>query len=332
MAEYWMRWVDFSKLGSLLALIVKYPGVFTATELDRIAIESGLLHSSTGKPLGPSTRYHYRRTLEKLGLVQRDYGRFTAKLDPDECQQFLPLLDSENLDDVQRLIMGNRVILNDDCYNMFWKMFMPAGRPFSLEEFIDTGKPVAMSVESTSSRAQSGSLVTLYQPALNLSIVHSGYKAVQAVHFGMRAWGVNQLQFLDELYRVGEGYIMFPANVCHRPKPTIVEEALVEAIDFSDDWATPRISDLLLTVASRLRVTLQDVRCVLDHWIRVHPGYVSPVATSERIILSGQVRQKRRLILKGFLSLASGEHISHLKVHSGIVKRIRRASDEDSLA
>ena len=294
-------------------------------------MESGLLRSSTGKPLGPSSRYHYRRTLEKLDLVRRDHGRFSAKLDPDECQQFLPLLDSENLNDLQRLIVGNRIILNDDCYNVFWKMFMPAERPFSLEEFIDTGKPVVMSVESTSSRVQSEPLVTLRQPTQNLSSVHSGYKAVQAIHFGMRAWGVNQLQFLDELYRVGEGYIMFPTNVRHRTKPSRVEEALIEAIDFSDDWSTPRVSDLLLTVASRLKVTLRDVRCVLNHWIRVHPGYVSPIATSERIILSGQDRQKRRLILKGFLSLASGEHVSHLKVHRDIVKQTRRASGGDSL-
>jgi hypothetical protein len=321
MTDYWMRWVNFAKLRGLMALIVESPGDFTPAELDRAAVSAGILLSSSGKPLGPSSRYHYRRILEKLAMVKRVNGRYIATLDPSENASLSVHLDHPELDDDQRYVFGNRVILNKDCYDAFWRVFSPEKRPDSLHEFIKLGGPIVLVLNGTNSDATSEHRLTLRHPLRPDSpVVHQGYKAVEAIHFGMRAWGVDQLRFLDELYRVGEGYQVFPREIQSRIGLKVIERALVGSIEFHGDWAMPRISDLLLSVASEMKVALLEVRMVLEEWVRHYPGYVTPVATSDRMILAGQSAQMKRLILTGFLTLPSGEHVSHLQVHRGLLE------------
>ena len=327
MVDYWMRWVDFVKLRDLLALIIESPDRFTPTTLDRAAIDSGAFVSSSGKPFGPSSRYHYRRILEKIELVKRHEGRFVPNLNADEYDQVLSHCKMKELSNNQRYLFGNRVVRNDDCYDTFWKIFMPSKRPCSLQEFIEEGDPIILKLTKVRNSPNSErQLILRNQRDFDSLVEHQGNDAVQAVHFGMRAWGGRQLKFLDELYRVGEGYLIFPIEIRPPVEVATIKSTLIESLEFSGDWATPRVGDLLFSVASRLKVSLKRVRCVLEDWIRVHSGFVSPITISDRMILGGQSERMRPLILKGFLTLPSGEHVSHLQVHHKFADRIRRNS------
>ena len=330
MADYWMRWVDFSKLRDLLALIVAQPDGFTPTALDRVAISSGTFVLPSGEPFGPSNRYHHRRALEKLELVVRHDGRLISNLNAVECGPMLTNLKTKKLDDDQRYVFGNRVVRNADCYETFWKTFMPSKRPCSLQEFTNSGVPIVLKLTKSGRRPQCEYRLSLRsQEDIDLTEVHQGYKAIQAIHFGMRAWGVHQLKFLDEMYRVGEGYRIFPVEIRPEVEVATIKNALIESLEFSGDWASPRVGDLLFSVASRLRVPLKRVKCVLSEWLRVHAGLISPIAVSDRMILAGQSKQMRKLILKGFLALPSGEHVSHIQVHHELANRIKRTSGKE---
>lgn len=315
MTDYWMRWVDFTRLRDLLVLITESPNPLRPTVLYRTAITAGVFISNSGKPLSPSTFYHHHLTLEKLGMVDRRDGRFVSNLRTEE-EEILDSARGEELTDPQRYVFSNRVVCNDGCYNMFFGIFMRSGRPTTVQRFIERGEPIVLELQPEGIASDSRQKIVLYNRYDRGSmVVHHSYNAVQAIHFGMRRWGVSQLRFLDQIYRVGEGYFIFPVEI--RPQVDIgsINEALIESLEFSDDWATPRVGDLLFSVASRLRVPVNRVRSVLNEWIRIHGGLISPITVSDRMILADQTKQMKSLILEGFLALPSGEHVSHLQVH-----------------
>lgn len=316
MTDYWMRWVDFTRLRDLLILITESPNPLRPTTLYREAIASGVFVSSSGKPFSPSTFYHHHLTLEKLGMVDRRDGRFASNLRADEKGPILDSARGEELTDSQRYVFSDRVICNDSCYDMFLGIFIRSRRPTTVQSFIERGDPVVLELRSDGFASGSKQQLTLHNRLDRGSeVVHHAHNAVQAIHFGMRRWGVSQLRFLDQIYRVGEGYIIFPVEIRPQVDNGSINNALIESLEFSNDWATPRVGDLLFSVASRLRVPLRRVRSVLNEWIRIHAGLISPITVSDRMILAGQSKQMRSLILEGFLALPSGEHVSHLQVH-----------------
>ena len=331
MPDYWMRAVDFRRIAELFALVVASPGELRPADLDRVAISSGVFVSATGKPLGPTSRYHHRRTLERLAFVEQRNGRFVPTLTGSECENMLPGNNEGELNDDQRYIIGSRVVCNPDCYDVFWKAFMPSRRPSSLQEFVHKAVPIVLEVTPAVDGTRYSRSVSLRTVGFeNNDRIHDGYKAVQAIHSGLRAWGTGQLKFLDKLYRLGEGYHVFAIDTFSQVDATSIERCLYETLAFHGDWAMPRISDLLLGVATRLRVPLDNVRSILNLWIRDHAGYVSPVAVSDRMILSGQTAQRRNLILDGYLTLSGGEYVSHLRVHRGLINRIQLSDDKET--
>lgn len=331
MIDYWMRWVDFAKLRDLLALIIAHPNRFTPMALDREAIAEGVFVLPSGEPFGPSSRYHHRRVLEKLGMVVRQDGRLISNLKENECGSMLTDLKSQTLNDDQRHVFGNRVIRNADCYETFWRTFLPSNRPSSLLEFTNRGVPITLEWTKFGRRPRHKYRLFLRrQEEIDGTEVHKGYNAIQAIHFGMRAWGVHQLRFLDEMYRVGKGYLIFPVEIRPQVKVATIESVLINSLEFSGDWASPRVGDLSFAVASRLKVPLKRVQCVLDDWLRVHVGLISPVAVSDRMILAGQSKQMRSLILRGFLVLPSGELVSHLQIHRTLADRMRLPIERES--
>ena len=48
------------------------------------------------------------------------------------------------------------------------------------------------------------------------------------------------------------------------------------------------------------------------------------------MILAGQSAQIKRLLLAGFLTLPTGEHVSHLQVHRGLLERVARTPWEET--
>ena len=139
MSAYWMRWLDFSRLAGLFAIVASAPGALTSSELDEAAINRGVFVTS-GRPLGKSSRYHHRRALERLDLVRKGKGRFFPSLTIDECDVMVSTDGRQGLSQEQRLLFSERVLSNDDCYEIFWSAFIPGDRPHSIDEFIQAAK------------------------------------------------------------------------------------------------------------------------------------------------------------------------------------------------
>ena len=331
MSEYWMRSIDFCKVAHLLRLIINSPGRLSASDLNRVAIDSGIFVTSQGKAFGPTSCYRYRSVIEKLGLIEKPKGRFFPNLTGDECHAVLAFEGGTELSSELKALLGTRVVFNKDCYETFWQSFVVRQNPTSLEEFISFGSPIVMNPLIGPKNAKHESCITVKNLADSGAVaVHRGYNAVQAIHFGLRSWGVDHLGFLDEFYQVGHGYHLIPVRTSSPESMASVEEALLEVFNFHGDWAMSGISELFLAGSSKLKMPTGLIGTVLGNWIEAYPNLVSPITVSERMLLSGQSEKMVPLILKGFLRLRTGEHVSHLQVHRNLRERVIASSSEEA--
>ncbi len=320
MPEYWMRSIDFVKMANILKMVICSPEKWSAAGLDRAGIDEGIFKTGKGKPFGPTSCYRYRRMLEKLDLVEKRNRRFIAKLSPSECQEMLTANKANGLNKAQRYLLGSRVVSNLECYETLWKAFLPSKRPKSLDEFIGQSDPIVMNAFIGSKKARSHSHISITnQSHSQEAMQHSGYNAIQAIHYGMRNWGVVQLGFLDEFYQVGIGYHLIPVRLVKNKNTDAVERAIVESLNFRNHWAVTSISEVLLKVSGELRVPLKQVKSVLSHWVENYPNLLAPVSVSNRMLLFAQPEKLHSPILKGFLKLRTGEHVSHLHIHSNLL-------------
>ena len=320
-----MRWIDFSRLPPLFAIVASAPGTLTAGQLESAAVEQGSFRFPSGKPIGKSNRYHHRRTLERLGLVIKTDARYYPNLTTNQRDAMLETAHEGTLTEEQRIILADRVITNVDCYDVFWSNFAPGIRPASVDQFVASAGAILLRLEESSRVKDRYSSSVLLRGAASAGpdVLHEGYSAVQAIHFGMRRWGVEQLKFLDELYQVGQGHHIFPIDPSRVPDGETIDRSLIDHLEFNGDWAMPRVGDLLLTTASKMKIPIAGVRDRLQSWLTLFPGLVSPVRVSERMILEGRSKRIWELSLSGFLTPPGGGVISHLKVHRDILPHSR---------
>ena len=268
MSEYWMRWVDFTRLTILLRHIVNNPGQLTPTKLQRIVSNSKEFLSTKGSPLGKSSMYHHRRNLEKLGLIRQIDGCYVPALLSSETVLLDFSSKQSNLSSRQRAVYADRVIQNSDCYNVLWRVFSSNQRLKTVNEFIKFGKPVILNSIDGGKGHMPGPVISLVNQHDNtVALQHYGYNARQAIHFGMRNWGVKQLCFLDELFQHGKGFVLFPVDIRNEITAETIENKLISRLCFDGDWAMPRVSNLMLGVATALKVRICIVHKVLRSWL-----------------------------------------------------------------
>ena len=239
--------------------------------------------------------------LERFGLVIKAEGRYYPNLVTEQRDAMLVAADDGALTQEQRIILADRVITNADCYDVFWSNFCPNMRPTSVDQFVASAGAILLRIEESSQfKGRYSTSVLLRGPAsVRPYVLHEGYSAVQAIHFGMRRWGIEQLRFLDELYQVGHGHHIFPIDVRRVPDGETIDQNLFAHLEFNGDWAMPRVGDLLLTTASKMKIPIASVRDRLQSWLTLFPGFVSPVRVSERMILEGRSKRIWELSLSG---------------------------------
>ena len=329
MSTYWMRWIEFSRLPQLFRIVASAPGTLTPSDLENAATAQGILALSSGKPMGRTNRYHHRRALERLGLVIKANGRYHPNLPPHERDAMLVEQNPAGLTNEQRILLSDRVIRNTDCYDVFWSSFTPGHQPKSVKEFLLIAEPVLLHVQEPlqpiNRYSSSVELRGLSQDTPH--IIHNGYTAVEAIHYGMRRWGVEQLRFIDELYQVGQGHHLFPIELNPSPKLNTIDNHLFKRLQFQGDWAVPRVADLLLSVATELKMPISIVRDRLLDWLSLYADFVAPVRVSERMILYGRSQRIRQLTMAGYLRPKSGGIVSHIKVH----RRIQIALQQENV-
>ncbi len=316
----WMRWVDFRKLRDLLFLVAEHDGRLRPKDLDRQGIAHGILVTKKGQPSGASNRYHHRRMLERLGLVFKCEGRYTVNRDVPESNILLQSdAGNQGLEPKKKAAFAELLLRNSDCFHVFFRHFLKDSTPRSLSQFLQGAQPIRLSLHR---RPENHEAYIEIEPSCNGHRARFvGENALQAIHFGMRTWCVEQLSFMDELYRTGVGYTLFAKQIAGSMTDDELAARMLDQLEFEGDWATVRVGDFILATAIHLQIGIDRPRRVLEHWLNCHRGVTAGIATRERFILGPEASRLHAAVLRGFAHPnARGSYISHIQVHKDILR------------
>ena len=335
-----MRWVNFRALREILLLVQANPARLRPADLMRLTTEERVLIGRNGQALGLSSHYHHRRTLERLGLLVKREGRYVLNEHVPETKALTERVTfGSALDDREREAFSNVVLRNEDCRSVFFQWFLqPLSGVHNVEEFGARANPIELNVirvgrgpGNHNRRALDGRLdvdqhkhVVIRASGAPGWSTFSGTNAVQAIHFGLRAWCVDQLQFLDGIYRTGAGYTIYARRIRRPCTTSELAFRMLDLLGFDGDWATVRVGDFALDVGIRQHVSIEQVKDVLNSWMENYPDVVAGIPTNERFVAGGLASGLRKAVLKGFLRESQGAIVSHLRIHRSLRERIGR--------
>jgi hypothetical protein len=321
MSALWMRWLDFRRLRDVFWVVAEHDCALRAKDLNELAVSEGILVSEKGIPFKPTPIYHYRRTLERLELTRLNRRRYCiARDDPNVDTILSNKRKSQTLSVEERKALSTLVLQNKDCFDAFLSAFIGhEARPANIDDFIRTAKPVSININTEAAKRME---IRLHNMERDFQLSSSGENAVQAILWGLKAWCVDQLQFLDEVFSTGIGYVIYPRDI-EIPPPSVVVERLVGLLDFKGEWAITRVEELILSAGTKWHIPAEAVREALRWFYERFPDYVAPISTSEQFVLSRVHPSQRKAVLNSYLRLPTGELVSHLRIHSRIAVIVR---------
>ncbi|MEX2238423.1 MAG: hypothetical protein WEB00_12920 [Dehalococcoidia bacterium] len=295
----------------LLLLIARENGTLRAKDLNQLAIRQGVLVRDGGEPFRPTTIYHYRRILERLGLVVKDEGRFLIRSPEDAATLTCGTAIGEPLTNPQRSAFASAVVTNRDCHEIFFRPLLGAvALPRDIDDFLERAGPATLSVTRTK-----GGPPTI-RVASQLEVVESkGEAAVQAIVWGIKLWCTSELNFIDELLSIRGAHQLLPRRVDEPLNPEVQARRLFKLFQFTNGWATQRIEDLLVTAAINWKSPITNTREVLLWILRTYPHAAVAVPTSEQFALNRLPRAQRDIALRSYLRLPTGQLVSHIRLH-----------------
>ena len=150
-----------------------------------------------------------------------------------------------------------------------------------------------------------------------------GIEAVQAIHFGLRSWSVEQLGFLDAIGAADGVYSLYPKHVASRLRDRDLALAMLDFLKFDGEWATMRVADYVLSTGIQHHVSVDQVKSVLMSWLTDHSDLVAGIPTRESFITHGVPLQQQPIVLNGYLQGRDSAYVSHLRIHRTLPDRVK---------
>lgn len=334
----WMRWVNFRALRDLLLLVGDHPDGLRANELERLATDECVLRRRDGRPHARSTHYHHRRTLEKLGLLGKQGHNLVLNSRSPEIGVLTERARlRQRLQPSEKEAFANAILRDKDCHDSFFENFLLTPEPAGdVSTFVEQAHPIEMRVLSEHEQEarlglnlvhhdlRSGSRRVAIRTATGTDWhVLEGANAVQAIHFGLRSWCVDQLGFLDFVYRADGTFTMFPRHIVAQVTDRVLAAEMFSDLEFIDGWATIRIPDCALAVGVSHRVSVEQAKGVLADWLKSHPDLVAGLPTRLEFITAGLPDRQHALALKSYLRSDSGAYVSHVRIHEMLRQHVQ---------
>ena len=190
-----MRAVSFAGLHRILSAVGDAPNGLRAKEINEIVLKQGVTLTPRNSRPKPTTLYHYRNTLLRLGALERDGQRLRANIDsPDVCEllrQPPPANGDQSLNDVARSRFASLVLNNDHCRTLFFNLFMPSGEGCaSVSDFREDGVPVKWACQ----RSSGTETLVFENQATGRVLKYASRVSVPAILYGLRYWARDELK------------------------------------------------------------------------------------------------------------------------------------------
>ena len=318
-----MRMLDFQAMRDLVLLVDEHPSGIRANQLEKRATAERVLLRHDGQPYTRSVHYRYRRTLERLGLLEKkDRQLVVNHRNPDtralvshgNYRQPLPASEKEAL--------ANAALRNEDCHNAFFKYFLPGGPVDDVRGFVETARPVETTIRRGRCRSSGRSNQLVVRPAGTPKRILVD-PSERAAHSALSRWCADQLGFVEITYRADGTYTAYPKHVAPRLTDQELAAAMFAKLGFVGEWATIRIPDMVLSTGITHRVSVDEAKKILARWVVDHYDLVDGIPTRVGFITDGTPDSLHALALKSYLQpTGRGAHLSHLRTHRKLRGRI----------
>ena len=324
-SECWMRSVSFGGLHRMLSAVAESPhrGLRAGEIVDWVRENNIWLSGHTAKP-APTTIYHYRNTLVRLGALRRD----GVVLRPNEkesavsvlLRQPVPVDEQGALTEPARKAFAALVLKNEQCRSLFFDFFMPSAlRGELVSAFRESAVPVTWS-----RRRGSGEVV--FRNATTGGVVRRrSAVSIAATLYGLRYWARDELGLVDEYWRAaGDQAVIFPVL---GPEGSPEEaggavERTVESLLLlrgGREWTLVAMSDLIECCCEKRRQPLSILFSAIDWLLDRWPYHTVLVPTSRSMATAGATSASRdRLVLRGYYKAVDGPYVSHIRLHKDI--------------
>ena len=326
---YWMRAVSFAGLHRLLTAVGAAPGGLRARDVNALVLDGGVALTPRRPRPKPTTLYHYRNTLVRLGALVRDGLRLRANRDDPEVAALLaepaPPNDDHTASHGARERFAALVLRNEDCRALFFDLFSPARGPGrTVSDFRRHGAPVSWSRRP---RPDAPAIV-FRNHATGRETTYASRAAVPAVLYGLRYWARDELALIDEYSeRTLDRTTLFP--IAAPPAgPADRDAAIRHAVQFllalrarhaDREWTMLSVSDLIVEYCRNGRQPRSVLFGAFDWLRRRWPGHTMFVPTPLGLAtLAARSTQEQDLALRRYYKPANGPYVSHIRLHHDV--------------
>ena len=327
--KYWMRAVSFAGLHRLLAAVAAAPAGLRARDVNALVLNGRVTLTPRRPRPKPTTLYHYRNTLIRLGALARDGLRLHANRDDPDIAALLaepaPANGDHRLSHAARERFASLVLKNEDCRALFFDLFQPARGPRrTVADFRRHGAPVSW----TRRLPPDPAAIVFRNHATGRETTHAARAAVPAVLYGLRYWARDELALVDEYSeRTLDRTTLFP--VAAPPAgPADRDAAVLHAVRFllslrarhaDREWTMLSVSDLIVEYCQDRRQPRSVLFAAFDWLRRRWPGHTilvpSPLGLAT---LAATSPQQQDLALRRYYKPANGPYVSHIQLHHDV--------------
>lgn len=317
----WMRGhYSFAELRDLVALLKEHPQGLRPMELNRIVYELELIRTQKGNKPSPTTMYHYRRALLKLGIVKRQGRNLVIAGDDGLVAKLVDCLsDRPGLSLQERHIFAEVVLRNSECRQSFFDLFMANDGLYDRAKFTTKGAPVIWQA----SRGRKNRQVVFSRVNGETIRQISTAVEIQAILWGLRYWARDELLLIDEFFREDTGNLMFPIQEPGSVQGETIKQAILSEVSPKSEWTALSVRDLIYKWAVGLRVSVAQVFNAIAYIYSKHPDHVALIATSRSLATLTTASDKREdFELRSYLRDEGGRYISHIRLHRHLREEI----------
>ena len=229
--DYWMRSVWFAGLHRILKTVAGFPHGLRARELNQLVTENKLLRTRRGSTPAPTTLYHYRNTLLRLGALKRNGRMLYVNVDDPDVYELLNQPTPQTAD--QSLCVeainsfAELVLRNLQCRSLFFDLFLPQDTgPTSVAAFRQSGS----SVNWTRHDSVGAKHVMFRNETTGRTATCTSPASIAAVLYGLRYWARDELKLIDEYsQRSSHSTVMFPVSLSAATGPD-VDSAVLQTV------------------------------------------------------------------------------------------------------
>jgi len=305
----WMRYVDFGSIKDMLHLVYENNSKLRAGTLEQLAIEKGVLvKKENGKPLTHTPRYHYRKVMEGLGLVE-------------VRQRFY--------------ILREIIVENNDCRKYFFDIFMEKDN-YTLEDIRKEGGYITVETESMrqSPIEQGKSDETVHKKkkmgavilknTLGKMVELKTQDEIHAIYWGVRLWAL-ELEITNEiLISFNEGRIIYPVNPYFSEKVLInILLNKIKADNSGSEWTQLHIPNFIKETVLSTRFSVNKIKKFLKELKIEYPLSIMFIPSSTAFIdIRTPFEKQDSAIRSSYLHEDGKGYISHLRIHKTIQKEV----------